>query len=152
MEIDLHKRTTLSTATKINTLLYAYYLVVIADLENNLQRTVFMLQNTTKYFGMEILPEKSGRMAFLGQNSVRCKIFVDKKMFTKVKNFKYFGCEIAHENYIQQNVAKLKINWEAYKFILNLKVCTTHKINFAYIILNPDVKHLTANILFDVDL
>jgi len=31
---------------------------------------------------MKISPEKSGTMAFLGQNPRRCKIVVDKQMFT----------------------------------------------------------------------
>ena len=54
---------------------------------------------------MEILPEKSEKMTFLGRNSVRYQIFMDKKSLQKIKNFKYFGCEITYENDIQQNVA-----------------------------------------------
>jgi hypothetical protein len=45
-------------------------------------------------------------MAFLGQDTVKCKIVVDNKLLQKVKNFKYFGCEISYENEksIQQNL------------------------------------------------
>jgi GR25 family glycosyltransferase involved in LPS biosynthesis len=45
-------------------------------------------------------------MAFLGQDTVNCKIFVDNKRLQKVKNFKYLGCEISCENEknIQQNL------------------------------------------------
>jgi type IV secretory pathway VirB4 component len=46
--------------------------VIIANSEDNLQRGVFTLQNIVKDFGMEILPEKSETMAFLGQGPVRC--------------------------------------------------------------------------------
>jgi hypothetical protein len=34
---------------------------------------------------MKISPEKCGKMAFLGQNQGRCKIVVDKQMFTSKK-------------------------------------------------------------------
>ena len=40
---------------------------------------------------MEISPEKSETMAFLGQDPVRCKIFVYKECLQRVKNFKYLG-------------------------------------------------------------
>jgi hypothetical protein len=46
---------------------------------------------------MEISPEKSETMAFLGKDPVRCKIIVDNKCL-QVKNFKYLGCEISYEN------------------------------------------------------
>jgi hypothetical protein len=39
--------TTLSTSTKINTLLFADDKVIMADSEDNLQRGVYTLQNTT---------------------------------------------------------------------------------------------------------
>jgi hypothetical protein len=32
---------------------------------------------------MEILPEKSEKIIFLGQNPVRCKILEDKKVYKK---------------------------------------------------------------------
>jgi hypothetical protein len=50
------KGITLTTTTKINTLLFAddQVIRVIADLENNLERGVFTLQNIAKHFGMEI--------------------------------------------------------------------------------------------------
>jgi hypothetical protein len=56
---------------------------------------------------MEISPEKSEIIAFLGQHSVRCKIGVDKCL-QEVKNLKYLGCEISYkyEKFIQQKLAK----------------------------------------------
>jgi len=47
---------------------------------------------------MEISPEKCKKMAFLGQDPVTCKIFVENKCLQQVKNFKYLGCEISYEN------------------------------------------------------
>jgi hypothetical protein len=56
---------------------------------------------------MEISPENSEAMAFLGQDQVICKIIVDNKCL-QVKTFKYLGCEISFENEkdIQQNPEK----------------------------------------------
>ena len=57
---------------------------------------------------MEISPQKSETMAFLGQDPVRCKIIVDNKCLQQVKDFKYLSCEISDENEkdFQQKVAK----------------------------------------------
>jgi hypothetical protein len=44
---------------------------------------------------MEISPEKSELMTFLGQAPERCKIVVGNKCLKQVKNFKCFGCEIS---------------------------------------------------------
>jgi hypothetical protein len=76
----------LSTSTKASTLLFADDEVVIAHSEDGLERRVFALQNI-KNFGMGISPEKSETMAFLEQDTVRCKIVVDYKCLQKLKNF-----------------------------------------------------------------
>jgi len=44
---------------------------------------------------MEISPEKSETMVFLGQYSVRCKIVVDNKGLLQIDNFITFSCEIS---------------------------------------------------------
>jgi len=56
---------------------------------------------------MEISPEKSEIVAFLGQHSVRCKMVVDKCL-REVKNFKYLSCEISYKNekFVQPKLAK----------------------------------------------
>jgi hypothetical protein len=55
---------------------------------------------------MEVSPEKSETMAFLGQDPIISKIAVDNKCL-QFKNFEYLGCEISYENErdIQQNLA-----------------------------------------------
>jgi hypothetical protein len=83
---------------EINTPLFAGDQVIIADSEDNLQRRVLTLQNIAKNFGMEMSPEKSEMMAFLGQDPVRCKIVVDNKCLKQVKNFQYPCYEITYEN------------------------------------------------------
>jgi hypothetical protein len=80
-----------------NTILFTDNQVIIAVSEDNLWRGVFILQNIVKDFGMEISPEKSEMMAFLGQDPVSCKFIVDNKCL-QVKNFKYLNCEISYEN------------------------------------------------------
>ena len=67
-----------------------------------------MLQNEAKNCEMEISPEKSETMAFLGRGPVRCKIVVENKCLQEVKNFQHPGFEISYENEkdIQQKVAK----------------------------------------------
>jgi hypothetical protein len=56
------------------------------------------LQNTAKNFGMDISPEKSETMAFLGQDAVRCEIIVNNKHLQQQQNFNYLSCEISYEN------------------------------------------------------
>jgi hypothetical protein len=57
---------------------------------------------------MEISSEKCKKMAFLGQDPVTRKIFVENKCLQQVRNFKYLGCEISYENEkdIQQKLTK----------------------------------------------
>ena len=102
------KGTTLSTSTKINTLYFAEYQVIIADSDDNAQRGVFTLQNIAKNFGMEILSGKSKTMEFLRQDPIRCKIVVDNKCLQQVNSFKCLGCETFYENKkdFQQKVTK----------------------------------------------
>jgi len=57
--------------------------------KHNLQRGVFTLQNKVKKkIGMEISPEKSHMMSFLGEDPVRSETIVGLQ---EVKNFKYLG-------------------------------------------------------------
>ena len=53
--------------TKISTLLFADQ-VLFMDTDNNLQRGIFTLNNTTQDFGMEISISKLEEMSFLGIN------------------------------------------------------------------------------------
>jgi len=47
---------------------------------------------------MEIPPEKSETMSFLGQDPVRCKIVVDNKCLHQLQYCKHLGWEIFYEN------------------------------------------------------
>jgi hypothetical protein len=77
---------------------------VCAPSQVNLQTAVFTLQNTAQSFGMEISPEKSETMAFLGQDPLRFKIL----WITEVYNLKYLDREISSQNEkdMQQKLAK----------------------------------------------
>lgn len=43
-------------------------------------------KNPTKYFGMEILPDKFEMMAFVVQDLVRCKIVLDNECWQQLKH------------------------------------------------------------------
>lgn len=45
---------------------------------------------------MEMSPEKSDKITFLGEDPVRRKIVVDNKFLDQVKNFKCLGCKISY--------------------------------------------------------
>jgi hypothetical protein len=57
---------------------------------------------------MEMPPEKSETIVFLGKDPVGYKFVVDNKCLQKVQYFKYFGYEVSYENGkdIQQKLAK----------------------------------------------
>jgi hypothetical protein len=88
----------LSNSTKTNTPLFVDDQDVISCLDSNLRRGLISLQNIAKSFGLEILPEKSEKMDFLGQEPVKCKIVEDKKCLQQYRIFKYLGCKISPEN------------------------------------------------------
>ena len=62
--------------------------------------------------------EKSERIVFLGQDTIKCKIVVDNKCLQHVKNFKYFGCEIWCEN--EKNIQQNLENFSQILRILNI--------------------------------
>ena len=80
------KGDSLSSSTKINTLLFTNNQVITADSEDNLLTKVFTLRNMANNFEKEISPEQSEMMAFSGQDPVRCKITVDNKSLQQLKN------------------------------------------------------------------
>jgi acetylglutamate synthase len=57
---------------------------------------------------MEISPEKSETMEFLGRDLVRFEIVVDNKCLQQVNNFKCLNCEISYgnKNDLRQKVTK----------------------------------------------
>jgi hypothetical protein len=64
---------------------------------DNSQTGVLILKKYQKYFGMGTPPEKAETISFLGQDPVRCKIFVSNKCL-QGNNFKYISCKIFYEN------------------------------------------------------
>jgi hypothetical protein len=72
-----------------------------------MQRIIYIAKYG-KIFVVEMSPEKSETIAFVGKNPVRRKIIVDNICLQQVKNFKCLGCKISYENKkeIQQQLAK----------------------------------------------
>jgi hypothetical protein len=92
------KGITLSTITKINTLLIVDDQGIRPDSEDNLQSGVLTLKKHSKNFGIEILPENFEMMTFLVQDPVRCQIVVDNKCWQQIQNFQSLDCEISYVN------------------------------------------------------
>ena len=73
---------------------------------------MFTLENIENKFGLEMSPENSETMAFLGQDPVRCAVIVGSKCLQQLINFKYLGCEIFYENIkdSQQKLSQIRSN------------------------------------------
>jgi len=83
--MDTHfytKAISLSTATKTTTL-FAGDHVIIADSQDNMERSIHTKNIPPKIFGMDMSPEKSQTVEFLGQERIKWKFFVGKKCLQK---------------------------------------------------------------------
>jgi len=78
MEPDLHKRYYFINHYNNKHSSFCRQSSNIADSEDN-YRGEYLHYKTAKNFGIEMSPEKSELMAFLGQDPVLCKIIVDNK-------------------------------------------------------------------------
>jgi len=78
-----------------NTLLFAGDQVIIQDSEDKLQKSVYMLNQMSKDYNLEISTDKTKIMAFRGKHLVRSKIETDGSILEQVKRFNYLGCELS---------------------------------------------------------
>ena len=78
-------------------LLFADDQVIIADTEDNLQKSVHKLNQILTEYGLTIFVQKTKLMAFKGRDSVRTKIVIDNKIIEQVKMFNYLGNMIFYE-------------------------------------------------------
>lgn len=76
--------TEINDGTIFNTLFFADGQVLLSCLEDDLQRTVHTLYNTTKPFGMKISK---------GQVPIRSNIVIDNTVLEQVNTFIYLGCK-----------------------------------------------------------
>jgi len=79
----------------LNTLLFADDQVIIQDSEDKLQKSVYILNQTSKDYNFKISMEKTKIMALKGKRLVRPKIEIDGSILEQVKQFNYLGCELS---------------------------------------------------------
>ena len=77
----------LSKNQQLSTLLFADDQVVIADMEDNLQKAAHKLDQIITEYGLTISVQKTKSMAFKGRDPVRTKIVIDNKIIEQVKMF-----------------------------------------------------------------
>ena len=94
METITEKTLPYQQVQTLNTLCFADDQVITADSEDNLQMGVFTLQHIAKVWNGNIT-RKTETMAFIGQDPVRCKIFVENKCLQQANNFKNMGFEVS---------------------------------------------------------
>jgi hypothetical protein len=70
--------------------------VIMADSEDNLRRGVFTLGNTANNLYRQISSEKSEKMAFFGQDTIKCKMAVGNKYLYQIKNFNPYPANVEY--------------------------------------------------------
>jgi len=78
-----------------NTLLFADDQVIIQDSEDKVQKSVYILNQTSKDYNLKISTDKTKIMAFKGKHLVPSKIEIDGWILEKVRQFNYLGCELS---------------------------------------------------------
>jgi hypothetical protein len=91
-----------------NTLLFADDQLIIADMEDDLQREVYLLYSISKEHNLEIATSKTKVFGFVGTDHLRARIIIDDETPDQVSRFKYLGCSISYQfcNDVQLKLAK----------------------------------------------
>jgi len=79
----------------LNTLLFTDDQVLIQDSEDKFQKSVYILNQMSKDYNLEISRDKTKIMALKGKHLVRSKIEIDGSILEQVKQFNYLGCELS---------------------------------------------------------
>lgn len=102
----------ITNTEQIETLLFADDQVIVAENEDELQRSVFKLEKIAKEYGMKISTAKTKVIAFRGKEQKRSKIVVNGRIIEQVGKFRYLGVDISSEGEVdvQSKISKfLKI-------------------------------------------
>ena len=65
------------------------------DSEDELQKSVYILNQISKDYNLKISTDKTKVMAFKGKHLVRSKIEIDGSILEKVRKFNYLGRELS---------------------------------------------------------
>ena len=71
--------------------------ILIESTEDDLQRSIFTLQQIGFEYSVKISLKKTKIMAFKGKSPVRSKIVLDNKTLEQVSHFRYLGCDISYD-------------------------------------------------------
>lgn len=82
--------------TFLNTLLYADDQVILQENEDNLQISIYQLEQILKEYNLIVSVNKTKVMAFKGKESIRTKIVLQNMVLEQVTRFNYLGCEITY--------------------------------------------------------
>jgi hypothetical protein len=80
----------------LNALLFVDDQIVLAHSEENLQRTVFSLNNVTKEHNLRISTKKTKVLGFKGVEHLKAKIEINNHILEQVTSFNYLGCNISY--------------------------------------------------------
>lgn len=83
--------------TCLNTLLYADDQVIIQETEDDLQLSLYRLNQICEKYNFEISQPKTNIMAFKGKDPIRSKIVLRDTPVQQVAHFHYLGCDITYE-------------------------------------------------------
>jgi hypothetical protein len=87
----------MSKNQQLSRVLFAEDQVIIADREDNLQKTAHTLNQIITEYGLTLSVQKTKSMAFRGRDPVRTKIVIDNEIIEQVNSFNYLGNIISYE-------------------------------------------------------
>lgn len=100
----------LKNGKRLETVLFADDQVIVAENENDLQRSVYSLEKVMAKYDMTISSKKTKTIAFKGKDPIRSKIVINGKIVEQVNTFRYLGMDISYKG-------EVDIENKLYKFI-----------------------------------
>jgi len=79
----------------LNTLFFADDQVIIQDTEDKLQKSLYILNQMSRYYNLKIFTDKTKIMFFEGKHLVRYKIETDGSILEQVKKFNYLAFKLS---------------------------------------------------------
>ena len=79
----------------LNTLLFADDQIIIQDSEDQLSKSVYILNQLSKDYNLKISADKTKKLAFKGKHLMRSKVEIGGSILEQVKQFNYLGYELS---------------------------------------------------------
>jgi hypothetical protein len=100
----------ISRNLNLDILLFADDVILFANSEDDLQRSMYQFQLIAETCRMRISTDKTKVMAFEGKEHTRSKIWVYDKPTDRVSSFKYLGYNISYEKDVDISTKILNYN------------------------------------------